>query len=332
MAMQVATSFSARLHPYFDILEHAGLCLELDLGRARIPIALLERPDIRFSGPIVHSYIEKCGNRQGIPDLDYLGARQESFASIEPHIQRWFESTRTLNECLELYIDLLARYNHRVGHMSREGSLTRLSISYEPGFGSESWLRFSDWSNLMVLVGIIRHALGANWVPVEITLQSRTRLGDQVFEDLPNTHILVGQECTSLTLPACLLTTPMPGRPMQDDEGLLYEPVPDFPDLLREALAPYLAEPYLSVELAAEMACTSTRSLQRELARSGLSYSQIIQQARYERAAALLHDSNTKIIDVAMEVGIDDPAHFARAFRRSAGMSPREYQRLNAGR
>ena len=85
-----------------------------------------------------------------------------------------------------------------------------------------------------------------------------------------------------------------------------------------------------SVDLAAAAAGTSVRTLQRRLAQCGLTYSHLVQQARFEVAAALLQDPDTKIIDIALSVGYGDPSHFARAFRRLTGVSPREFRRLAA--
>jgi AraC-like DNA-binding protein len=100
----------------------------------------------------------------------------------------------------------------------------------------------------------------------------------------------------------------------------------DFPGSLELALRAYVAEGRPSIQFAAEIAGTSVRTLQRRLARHGLSYSDLAQQARFATAARLLEDPDTKVIDVAYSVGYEDPSHFTRAFRRLSGVSPREYR------
>ena len=69
------------------------------------------------------------------------------------------------------------------------------------------------------------------------------------------------------------------------------------------------------------------RTLQRQLAEFGVSYSKLVEQTRFEAASRLLQDPGNKVIDVAYGVGYENPAHFARAFRRTASVSPREYRR-----
>jgi AraC-like DNA-binding protein len=39
-----------------------------------------------------------------------------------------------------------------------------------------------------------------------------------------------------------------------------------------------------------------------------------------------------KVIDIALELGYSDPAHFARAFARWTGLAPREFRRLRGTR
>lgn len=76
----------------------------------------------------------------------------------------------------------------------------------------------------------------------------------------------------------------------------------------------------------AVMTGTSVRSLQRKLSTAGMTYSRLLALARFENAAALLRDSDIKLIDVAFAAGYTDPAHFSRAFRRMSGMTPRKFR------
>ena len=71
----------------------------------------------------------------------------------------------------------------------------------------------------------------------------------------------------------------------------------------------------------------STRTLQRRLHQCGSSYSEVLQEARFEVARSLLDGSGTKIIDVAMTAGYESQQHFSRAFRRFTGVTPTAYRR-----
>ena len=83
----------------------------------------------------------------------------------------------------------------------------------------------------------------------------------------------------------------------------------------------------LAVGLIAEIAGTSTRSLQRHLQMSGLNYRELLERARYDAAIQLLARTDEAIMDITRKLGYSEPTHFARAFRRMAGVSPGGYLR-----
>ena len=75
---------------------------------------------------------------------------------------------------------------------------------------------------------------------------------------------------------------------------------------------------------------TSVRTLQRRLHAAGLTYSQVVQQARLAAAQQMLIDTSAAIGEIARTLGYSDPAHFTRAFRRWTGSTPRDFRRRRA--
>ena len=100
----------------------------------------------------------------------------------------------------------------------------------------------------------------------------------------------------------------------------------DIVELLKLMLPAYLDEGTTALADVADIAGVSTRTLQRKLAHLGLTYSDILETARYENASRLLRDTDCRIIDVAFSSGYTDPAHFSRAFRRMTGVTPRQFR------
>jgi AraC-like DNA-binding protein len=97
-------------------------------------------------------------------------------------------------------------------------------------------------------------------------------------------------------------------------------------DTLKLMLPSYLDERPPALAEVAEMAGVSTRSFQRKLALAGMTYSGLLDTVRFDKARKLLLDTDFKIIDVAFASGYADPAHFTRAFRRIAGVTPRQFR------
>ena len=100
----------------------------------------------------------------------------------------------------------------------------------------------------------------------------------------------------------------------------------DYVDTLVALLKAYLADGYPSARDAASLMGTSERTLARALSSRGLTYGAVIDEVRFNVAAELLRETDARISEISLSVGFDDPAHFARMFRRIAGLSPREYR------
>jgi AraC-like DNA-binding protein len=80
------------------------------------------------------------------------------------------------------------------------------------------------------------------------------------------------------------------------------------------------------VTIVAKAAGMSVRSLQRQLAEEGLTYSRLVEQVRYDQAVTLLKRPDLKLIEIAADLGYTDSANFTRAFKRWTGVSPREFR------
>jgi AraC-like DNA-binding protein len=78
------------------------------------------------------------------------------------------------------------------------------------------------------------------------------------------------------------------------------------------------------------MARLSVRALQRRLSDERLTFAGIVMRVRPAGAQRLLDDPARKVIDVALDLGYSDPAHFTRAFVRWTALAPREFRRLRS--
>ncbi|WP_366129442.1 helix-turn-helix transcriptional regulator [uncultured Roseovarius sp.] len=87
----------------------------------------------------------------------------------------------------------------------------------------------------------------------------------------------------------------------------------------------------VSLEMAADHLGISSRTLQRRLNRRGISFWALVEQSRFEIAAALLCDTDLKIHAIATRLGYSSPNGFSRAFARWAGCSPSAFRALSAG-
>jgi AraC-like DNA-binding protein len=163
---------------------------------------------------------------------------------------------------------------------------------------------------------IVRLAAGPDWMPKRIRLKRKDPTREPFAEGYEGAEILFAQPCTAIAFPPSLLPRPLvraAGSSLVEQlRKILRSHSGDLPDVHRAA---------------SSVGC-STRTLQRTLAREGLSYRRLTDQARYAAAIPLLRDAELAIVDVAHETGYSDQAHFTRAFRRWTGMSPARFRRM----
>ena len=88
----------------------------------------------------------------------------------------------------------------------------------------------------------------------------------------------------------------------------------------------------LTLEQLAQRVRVSARTIDRHLKKEGLQFRGLATQVRFERACEMLASPVATVAQVAQGLGFTDAANFSRAFRRTLGVSPGEYQRRLAAR
>ena len=89
-----------------------------------------------------------------------------------------------------------------------------------------------------------------------------------------------------------------------------------------------LHRPVAVSELAAAVGLSVSQLTRRFRADTALTPGAYLRRMRMERAKILIERSSLSITDVMKQVGVQDPSHFARDFRRAFGVGPRELRRL----
>lgn len=98
-------------------------------------------------------------------------------------------------------------------------------------------------------------------------------------------------------------------------------------DELLHYVRSHLADPSLNVRSIAANFEVTPRCIQRIFASHGMTPGHYVLQTRLNTAAERLIDgSAASVTDAALDVGFGDVSYFGRTFRRSFGVSPREYR------
>ena len=334
MSGRLAIVRAAHLIDYLAVMREAGMPVDRDLARSRLPPWIEETPDLYVSVPMALDWIARCGHDIEPMHLGFLAARHASMASLQTsHVARILSAPTGLTR-LERLIDVASREDS-VLHtgMTFEEDVVRVTFDLA-GLGGHPLICLGEWLSLQSIISVMRSVAGADWCPREITFQSKYAPSAAACAAFPDTRMLIGRRHTTVLIDTEALARPAAGpaaarasvaeAPQEEDEPWM------FATLLRSAILPYFDGGQPDLALAAEIAGMSRRSLQRKLHLGGQSFSEIVQEARFEHARNLLAERSARIIDVAMMSGYGSPQHFSRAFRRFTGVTPTSYRRAAA--
>jgi AraC-like DNA-binding protein len=329
---------ATHLNDYIAVLRDIGAPVDRDLACSRLPPRIEETPDLYVSIPVALEWVARTGHDLHPMELGLLAAQKASLASLRPAQQAAIMTVQTGLKRLEALCDLSRQEDSCLEMTIRyEGDVVRV-ICTMAGLDSHIFVCLAEWLNLQAIISVIRSVAGLAWCPSEMCFISPRCPPEAVQAAFPNTRLLVGQTLTSVTVARADITRPTCDVILSKHDtlaSLSSEDVQDgqsawkFVSLLRMMIQPYLGEGRIDVAFAAELAGISIRTLQRRLKLSGSSYSQIVQEARFELARSCLREPDMKIIDVAMMAGYESPQHFTRAFRRFNGVTPSQYRRLS---
>jgi AraC-like DNA-binding protein len=320
-------SRAGQLSSFIDILDRIGAPTDPGLERARLPAAVLERPDTLVSTRAAAAFVGEMARREGITDFGWQAGRLGSLRLMSSGLTRRLRAAPTLLQALETVCDLAHGESSNVRfwlHGQDDAVLFchRGSVEVEaPGQDELSLMRVG------VALSILRLFTGPDWVPTDCALALAGGIGPVAREGLGGARIVRTPDYGWFRLPRSLLALPS-RAPAPPAIGAAPEAPPplDLESSLTQALRPYLAEGTPTIRHMADLAGTSVRSLQRDLTREGSSFRKVLERARLEVARDLLAQPDVRIVDVAHEAGFSDHAHFVRFFRRLAGVPPREYR------
>lgn len=324
---------SALFLPFLAFLYDLGAPVERELSQAGLPTQIFEDSELYLSTRACCEFVSKMGRLEGIPDIGLKVAQRVGINGLSSALSQSIRMSPTLYQALQTTCDGVHHEStHCTLRLVEQGETTYL---YHRGsFPDDAPGQIeATWWRIGLLVAIVRRFLGPAWEPIQMGVPANGDAARRASERFHDTRCVPSVGEHWITIPRRQMTSWQRGpRPLDSfsaaDASLraFDQNAHDFVWSLRELLRAYLADGPPTIETAAELAGTSVRTLQRRLAERGVAYSALVQQARFARAEQLLQLEGVKVIDVAYDLGYSDPSHFARAFRRLAGLSPREYQ------
>jgi AraC-like DNA-binding protein len=314
--------------PFADILDDLGAPTEALLSKCLLPTSLGEKGDLFV--PILPTirFAEMAQRSQGILDFGFQAARNVQFAHLSDKVRALIVHSPTLLSALRLTCKWASLEDTNLSMWLECWDDQVRVCSKLIGTEGIPHLEHSQWLQLVFPIHIVRHFAGAQWNPATIAFEAQYVPGLEAQAAWPDSRFLAGQHASWIDVPVSILGRSGPPGEVQALPDSIEEGPSEYElvSLIKLMLPSYLDEGPPALAEVAEMAGLSGRSLQRKLSQAGFGYSDLVDAVRFDNARKLLHDTDSRIIDIALSSGYTDHAHFTRAFRRMTGVSPREFR------
>ena len=320
----------AVVQPFTNFLGDVGAPFERGFRQAGLPVCALEDANNFVPSHRFWAFLVDMAFSQDIPDLGFHAAQEYGASCADPHMTDLLVGSPTLYQGLIKASELI---NRTVSHC-QVGFVQPPRSQYAYFFHSPSCdannpaIEQIGWYGIMTLIGMTRVFLGPEWRPKEVGVMVNHPPSRFISEQFAGTRIRLGQPYSWIALDNTQLSLPPDNESAAPRyPALHYEALsPDFLGSVKQVMHSYVCEQKLRVDFIAEACDMSKRSLQRRLAEQGANYSELLDQVRFDVAKQMLQDVNKSVTDISELLGYSDATHFARSFRRIAGITPHLYR------
>ena len=326
--MELHTSQVSFFKPILDGAQDSGVSINRLLKDSGLNKFNLDDFDNYVPISLMYAFFAAISKQQGIADLTEQFSNQIQLTSLSQWGEMIAYAPNVLAAC-----QLGVKYGNVICSHERAGfKINGTRATYwqrfidKPTIGREQ----ADFISFIQALDGFRIAGGADWAPLEIHLQSDTSPNfDTLLPVGNNTKILLNQPATAIVFPTSMLTKPMLSSEGANDiiinhqvtDLSLVNKIERLIDSRQAGLVP-------NMKLIAEMAESSTRTLQRNLSKEGSSLSEIVDQWRLKTALKLLEEPGNSIKEISEKLSYSNVPNFERAFRRWTNTSPGRYQEM----
>jgi AraC-like DNA-binding protein len=270
-----------------------------------------------------------------------LSGEQDFGLMIAPHLtitsyRRWGEyvlAAPTLGAAVERAIATIG-FHSKGDKFWIASANGRARLSYASAAKGKHGYQHVACGAAGVIVSLCKSFLSPHWRPhcIELDVPRPRRPG--VFEDAFQCAVIFDASECAVTLDTSRLSEASPihdPRSLTTLEDVVRARVEclqlnTLTEIIIQQIWSQVLTGDVSIDSAARSLGTSVRTLQRELNREGTDFRTMANAMRTRRAIELLGQTNGSVTNISMVLGYSAPAHFARAFHKATGLSPKSFR------
>jgi len=317
---------AAQARPFVKVLENIDAPVRSFSIRAGMPIDAVYAGEGIIGEYSLWQFIEIAAKYEHYKLFGYDVAQQYPIESAEGLGGLRMRNTPSLKVLLEYFIEDVQAESTGCPY-SLVPDTEGMWFVREQMFGKrrKSWQ--TEQYMIAIIIQIIRLCAGPKWLPPEIKVSSSNK-ARPIPEEWDSIKFDWGSEATEIRIPERTLALPLTKRSTKKtsvpDE--VTDPGPKTPLVFTGLVRTQILTNTLGLENAARQTGLSPKTLKRKLLQDNTSYSEIVDQLRFELAQSKLKESRTPIHAIARELGYEHQANFTRAFKRMSGVTPQEYR------
>jgi AraC-like DNA-binding protein len=317
-----------------DYLSGVGVSVGSCIERARLPAKMLDTPDLYIDESKFWNLAQNLALREDCLDWGYRAGCQLDFAVLGDFGTSLLRQPN-LKAALEKFVAAVhGEASQACVELKQQGDCFWLALHQSTPIKPDR-RSVIELYNLEMMLKIVRNALGDDWKPRVVHLQCSSLPSGLHAREISSGNIRFSSTMTAIAIPTAGMSKTMSGYHLASDLRVIGNAANteqfDFATSLRLLLVGYLDEA-LTMDQCAELVGMSGRTLQRRLAENETTFNELLDQARFDVAKQLLQNDSISVSDVCYEIGYSNPGNFTRAFRRWAGVSPRQHRQLHSTR
>jgi AraC-like DNA-binding protein len=322
---------SASLTNFAEVARASGLDstrLARELG---LPQRCLRDPDLTIPLDAARQLLEVAAERSGNEAFGLLMAETRQLSNLGP-VGLLVREQPTVR----LAIDALARYSKRLNEalfLKLEETGNVVVLREELIVGHAGAVRQSTELAIGVVFRVLRTLLGPHWRPLRVCFAHDAPADRSVHERVFGRNVEFGHAFNGIVFSRSDLESPNPTADpamaryaRQLIESSSGDETADLSAQVRDLVVTLLGSGRCTIEQVAQHMGVDRRTIHRQLAREGESFSTIVDSVRRELADRYLRDRKRSLTEISSMLGFSAPSGFSRWYQKQFHASPSEHR------